>query len=104
MKGTIISQKGGKPPNRYEVLLEKRAVKQLKRLDQSSKRRMIKALIELSEKGLAARLDLKKLKGYKSQYRVRVGSYRILFEFQKPRSLIVYAILRRRTAYRNIEK
>jgi len=104
MDGTTVSQEGGKPPNRYEVLLEKRAAKQLKRLDQSSKRRIIEALIELREKGLAARLDLKKLKGYESQYRVRVGSYRILFEFQKPRTLIVYAILRRRTAYRNIER
>jgi len=104
MHRTGTSRKDRKPPNHYDVFLERRAAKQLQRLDESSKRRMIEALRELSERGLAARLDLKKLKGYESQYRLRVGSYRILFEFQKPRTIIVYAILPRKTAYRNIEK
>ena len=95
---------GSSRRDHYEVLLEKRAAKQLERLDKSSKRRIIEALRDLRERGLAARLDLKKLKGYKNHYRLRVGSYRVLFEFQKPRTFIVYAILPRKVAYRKIEK
>lgn len=104
MYRTDSSREGRKLLDHYEVLLERRAAKQLERLDKFSKRRIIEALRVLRERGLAARLDLKKLKGYKNHYRLRVGSYRVLFEFQKPRTLIVYAVLPRRTAYRNIEK
>jgi len=104
MNRTTDSRKSGTFLDLYEVLLERSAVKQLEELDKSSKQRIIEALRVLREVGLAARLDIKKLKGYKNYYRLRVGSYRVLFEFQKPRTFIVYAILPRKVAYRKIEK
>ncbi|ATZ61536.2 MAG: type II toxin-antitoxin system RelE/ParE family toxin [Methanosarcinales archaeon Met12] len=42
----------------------------------------------------------KKLKGYKNHYRLRVGRYRVLFEFIDGYKMVVYAILPRRKAYR----
>ena len=44
------------------------------------------------------RLDIKKLRGCKNHYRLRVGNYRILFELERPRRIIVYAILPRKQA------
>ena len=43
--------------------------------------------------GFSSKLDIKKLKGYKNHYRLRIGRYRVLFELEKPRRIIVYAIL-----------
>ncbi|MGC8998728.1 MAG: type II toxin-antitoxin system RelE family toxin [Candidatus Bathyarchaeia archaeon] len=40
-----------------------------------------------------------KLRGYKNHYRFRVGKYRILFELEAERTIIVYAVLPRKTAY-----
>jgi len=86
--------------NSYKILLERKAVKQLQRLDKSAKTRIIKALRDLKERGLAPSLDLKKMKGYRNHYRLRVGSYRVLFELQKPRTIKIYAVLPRKSAYR----
>jgi len=41
--------------------------------------RIFKTLKKL-EDGDIARLDIKKLKGYKNIYRVRVGNFRIMFK------------------------
>lgn len=82
----------------YRVLLEKRAVKQLQSLDSETGSRVANALEALHE-GFSARLDLKKLKGMKNRYRVRVGNYRILFEVSSNREILVFAILHRAKAY-----
>jgi len=49
--------------------------------------------------GFTPRVDIRKLLGYEGQYRLRVGDYRVLFGLLKPRTIKVYAILRRRKAY-----
>ncbi len=53
----------------FKVLVERKAAKQIERLDEGSKSRVFKALREL-EKGFSARLDIKKLKGTKNHYRM----------------------------------
>ncbi|MFH0849077.1 MAG: type II toxin-antitoxin system RelE/ParE family toxin [archaeon] len=84
---------------RYEVLLEKKALKALDALDSIAKRRIFDALYMLRDYGFTPRLDIKKLLGYESHYRLRVGDYRVLFELEKPRTIKVYAMLHRRKAY-----
>ena len=86
---------------RYNVFLEKRAQRQLERLDEKTRSRIVEALRLLGDRGFSARLDLKKLRGYKGQYRLRVGRHRVLFELQPERVIIVHAILPRRRAYRS---
>jgi len=43
--------------------------------------------------------DVKKLKGSKNEYRLRVGDYRVLFELEGP-AVMVYAAGRRKDIYR----
>jgi len=63
--------------------------------------RIVEALRLLGDRGFSARLDLKKLRGYRGQYRLRAGRHRVLFELQPGKSIIVHAILPRRRAYRS---
>ena len=83
----------------YRVLLERRAQRQLDKLDEDTRSRILEALRILRENGFSSRLDLRKLKGYRDHYRLRVGRYRVLFELQPERTAIIYAILPRRRAY-----
>ena len=85
---------------RYTINLTKKALKQLSELDEPYKGRILEALITLRDYGFSRRLDIKKLRGYKNHYRIRVGEYRILFELEKPNKIIVYAILPRKKAYK----
>jgi len=84
---------------RYEVYLTRKAKKDLDELDPKIRRRVLEALTMLRDYGFTPRLDIKKLRGYRNHYRLRIGEYRILFELEKPRKVIVYAILPRKQAY-----
>jgi len=85
---------------RYEVYLTRKALKELNNLNPQLRDRILKALVILRDYGFTSRLDIKKLRGYKNHYRIREGKYRILFELEKPRKIIVYAILPRREVYK----
>ena len=84
---------------RYHVFLEKKAVKQFEKLGEDTRSRIVEALHTLRDEGFSRRLDIAKLRGYKNQYRLRVGEYRILFELRPERTIVVYAILPRKVAY-----
>jgi len=84
---------------RYSVLLEKRASKQLEKISEDLRKRIIEALHTLRDEGFSIRLDIKKLRGYGNQYRLRIGKYRILFELRPERTIVVYAVLPREEAY-----
>lgn len=81
------------------VFIEKKAQKQLLRLPEELQVRISKAIDALQDEGLSSSLDIKRLKGLGNRYRIRVGSYRILFELAKNHVIVVYAILPRETAY-----
>jgi len=57
--------------SRYRVLLEKKAFKQLEKISKDTRNRMIEALHVLSDEGFSTRVDIKKLRGYRKQYRLR---------------------------------
>lgn len=86
-------------PKEYKVLLEKRVVKQLGKLEDDVKRRILDVLRIFRDEGFSAKLDLKKLRGYKKHYRLRVGKYRVLFELPPGRIIVVYDVLPRKVAY-----
>ncbi len=85
---------------RYDVNITRKALRELNKLDPHARDRVLEALTILRDYGFTSRLDIKKLRGYKNYYRIRVGKYRILFELDKPRKIIVYAILPRKEAYK----
>jgi len=84
---------------RYHVFLEKKASKQLEKLDGDTCGRVVEALHTLRDEGFSRRLDIAKLRGYRNHYRLRVGKYRILFELRPERTIVVYAVLPRKVAY-----
>lgn len=84
---------------RYRILLEKKAVKQLKNMSKDARNRIIEVLHILRDEGFSRRLDIVKLRGSEGHYRIRVGKYRILFELAPDKVVIVHAVLPRKAAY-----
>jgi mRNA interferase RelE/StbE len=84
---------------KYRLFIEKKAQKQLDNLNLSVKENLKENILKLKV-GFLPELDIKKLKGYKNHYRLRIGKYRILFELQEGPSVMVYAILPRKNAYK----
>jgi len=74
-------------------------LKQLGKLEDDVKHRILDVLRIFRDEGFSAKLDLKKLRGYKKHYRLRVGKYRVLFELQPGRTIVVYDVLPRKVAY-----
>ncbi len=68
---------------RYSINLTKKALKQLSELDEPLKVRVREARVILQDYGFSGRLDIKKLRGYRNHYRIRIGEYRVLFELGK---------------------
>lgn len=66
-----------------EIILNKQAIKFLKRQEKAFQLRVYEALKGLKEKPPIG--DIKKLKGIDNMYRLRIGTYRIIFtvDFQK---------------------
>ena len=83
---------------RFRVFIEKKSHKQLEKFDEETREYILNKVRELKQ-GFSSRLDIKKLRGYKNHYRLRVGDYRILFEMENYK-IIIYAILPREKAYR----
>ena len=81
---------------RYEVYLRRKAIKSIKRLPPDIKERVREAIMKLDDFPLG--LDVKKIKGTKNKYRVRVGDYRIIMELQK-NMITVIDVLPREKAY-----
>lgn len=85
-------EQGGK---KMEIQYSKIAVKYINSTDKSTKKRL-KEAIEKIPLG-----DIKKLKGYKSEYRLRVGDLRVLFTLDND-VIIINSILPRGQAYKRI--
>lgn len=82
----------------FRIFLEKKASRQIEGLNEEIKKRVLVTLKEL-EKGFSARLDIKKLKGTRNHYRIRVGNYRILLVIEYEMAY-VYDISHRKSVYK----
>ena len=82
----------------YDVLLKRSAEGELNHLPKAIYTRVIKTLVSLKDNPRP--LGIKKLHG-RDGYRVRVGSYRILYTVNDPAKQIdVYSIAHRKDVYR----
>jgi mRNA interferase RelE/StbE len=82
------------------VFVERKAKKQFMRMPKEQQKRILAALAILEAEGLSNKLDVKKLRGFKGHYRIRVGRLvRIRFELAQDRSVVVYSICTREKAY-----
>ena len=82
------------------IHLTKKAAKNHDKLPEKIKNNVERALNELQYSFESGRLDIKKLKGFKNVYRVRIGQWRIIYEMDiKERSILVHRILPRKSAY-----
>ena len=70
-----------------QILISKRALKELKNIPESD-RKIIKDRISKLAYFPFAHLDVKKLKGHENVYRLRSGNYRVIFEYLKDEKVI----------------
>jgi len=83
----------------YALQITKTANKQLDKLPYKVQEQIRTSLIELSGNPYAASLDIKKLKN-QSYYRLRVGSYRVIYELRNEVLIIlVMEVWHRQSAY-----
>ncbi len=83
----------------YEVLLERRAEKDLKRLTRDVFERVVSRLRSLSEDPKPS--GSRKITGSKNDWRVRVGEYRIIYEIDdRKKAIRVMRIRHRKEVYR----
>jgi mRNA interferase RelE/StbE len=74
----------------YRVVLTKRAIKDLDRAPAHISRRANEAIEALQESFAPVKFfDVKKLKGAGDTFRIRLGDWRLIYEFKKKESLIV---------------
>lgn len=83
----------------YEVFLERHAEQELNELPDAIFAIIIKVIRDLRENPRP--FGCKKLKGRKSDWRVRSGNYRILYSIEdKERKVLIYRIRHRKDVYR----
>lgn len=83
----------------YEVLLERRAERDLKRLEAKEFHRIIREIRALAENSRPA--GCRKIAGSESDWRIRIGDYRVIYEIdEKAKVVRVMRARHRREAYR----
>jgi mRNA interferase RelE/StbE len=81
---------------KYFIEFKKRAVKDLKKIN---KKDSIKILNELKKTEDGLQGDIRRLTNYSPEYRLRIGSYRILFEILGNK-IFIYKIKYRKDSYK----
>jgi len=81
------------------VFIDKKAQKQLDKLPKGIQDKVCDAIDVLEQEGFSKKLDVKKVKSLTHSFRIRVGTYRILFLFSSGNTIEIYAILPRKNAY-----
>ncbi len=85
---------------KYRVFLESRAKRDLELIDEPDHLHINNKLQQLKE-GFPPDLDIRKLKGIKNTYRLRVGNWRIIFELCPDYQIVIIGIRPRKNAYRD---
>lgn len=87
------------PKPEYDVLIERAAEKDLRRLPEDVHERVIEAILPLAINPRPP--GSKKLAGSKNDWRIRVGDYRVLYDItDKVRIVRVYRVRHRRDVYK----
>ncbi|EBK2059941.1 type II toxin-antitoxin system RelE/ParE family toxin [Salmonella enterica subsp. enterica] len=75
----------------YSIEFYKEALKYLQRLDKPSRIRIVQHLEILSENPFHPELDIKRMRGTSEEYRLRVGSFRIIYTIED-KQLIIHVL------------
>lgn len=67
----------------YKITIRKTALKFIQKQERKNQGRLLKAINSLPHSG-----DIKKMSGYSSLYRLRVGDFRVLFEMSRMSDII----------------
>lgn len=70
----------------YQIVIEKPALKFLQKQPQAQRERLLRAIQGLPENG-----DIKPMSGYEDLYRLRVGTYRVLYSIED--ALLIVRVL-----------
>jgi len=86
----------------YEILIHPRVAKAIKDLPKAHKVRLSEFIDALRENPVPfKKFDLKKLKGQKDRYRIRLGDFRLTYQVDKKEKLVMLLKLERRgSAYK----
>lgn len=79
-----------------KILYSKSAVKSINGMDKTLKQRIRSGILKLPLG------DIKKLKGFKNSYRLRIGNYRVLYDVLENDIILINDILPRGEAYKNL--
>ena len=84
-----------------KILFEKRFLKDINALNEKHLKQQVEAVISEIEKAGQLNLlgNLKKMKGHKSAYRIRIGNYRLGF-FYENNTIICVRLLNRKDVYK----
>lgn len=73
----------------YAIKFHKDAIKNIQRLDKPTRNQILDYINILAQNPKHPELDIKKMQGVTNQYRLRVGSYRIIYSIFKDQLVIV---------------
>ena len=84
-----------------KILFEKKFLKDIEAVNDKHLKQLVEKIISEIEKAEQLRLlySLKKMKGHKSAYRIRIGNYRIGF-FYENQTVIFSRLLNRKDIYK----
>ncbi len=83
----------------YEIVIEKRAERDLKRLPAGLFRKLVASIKKLKNNPRPS--NSRKISGSISDYRLRIGDYRVIYEISsKSRQVRIFRVRHRKEAYR----
>jgi mRNA interferase RelE/StbE len=85
----------------YEIFIEKKAEKDLRRLPKNYQNKIIQKILNLKDNPKP--IEARKITSSENYYRVRVGDYRIIYEINyKEKRINIFRVRHRKEAYRNL--
>jgi mRNA interferase RelE/StbE len=84
---------------RYSIIIPKPVQKQLKQISPEIYQRIIPKILLLADEPRPS--EVKKLKGFENEYRIRVGDYRVRYEIDDQQlTIIILSCRHRKEAYK----
>jgi mRNA interferase RelE/StbE len=87
----------------YAIKFYKEALKNIKKLDKTTRNRILDHINILAENPKNKELDIKKMQSTQNQFRLRVGSYRIVYSLvDEELIIIIVRVGSRGDVYKNL--
>ena len=85
----------------YEIFIEKKAEKDLRKLPKNYQNKIIQKILNLKDNPKST--ESRKITSSENYYRIKVGDYRIIYEINyKEKRINIFRIRHRKEAYRNL--